>query len=352
MRVRRHRRTALAALAMVAVLLPGSVVAQGGGDRFPVVVDDWAYQLQGYDRDLGTVGASRYDLVVIDYARFGDAASEWPVATIEALKADGPCGRRVVLAYMSIGEAETYRFYWDDAWVDGRGRLTDRAPGFLGPFNPDFPDNYEVRYWRRDWQRILFGDRSGAAKSYLDRILDAGFDGVYLDIVDGFEHWGPRSVGGNGEQPRAAKRMVTLVRRIARYARDTRGRPDFLVVPQNGATIIAPAAHTYAADPEAAAERQRRRYFRVVDAIGAEDSFYFGDRDQNNRLDPQEETIALLDRFAGAGKTVLAIDYLTRAAKVRSFVGRALERGWVPYVSVRDLDRLTVPAAFPPSCGP
>jgi len=40
-----------------------------------------------------------------------------------------------------------------------------------------------VRYWDADWQALIYG-HSGA---YLDRILSAGFDGVYLDIIDGFE---------------------------------------------------------------------------------------------------------------------------------------------------------------------
>jgi len=32
-----------------------------------------------------------------------------------------------------------------------------------------------------EWQAIIF--------EYEDRILNAGFDGVYLDIIDGFEYW-------------------------------------------------------------------------------------------------------------------------------------------------------------------
>ncbi len=45
--------------------------------------------------------------------------------------------------------------------------------------------NYKVRYWEDGWQDIIFGNDN----SYLKKILDAGFDGVYLDIIDGFEYF-------------------------------------------------------------------------------------------------------------------------------------------------------------------
>ena len=51
--------------------------------------------------------------------------------------------------------------------------------------SPDWEGNYKVRYWEEDWQAIIYGD----ADSYLQKILDAGFDGVYLDIIDAFEYF-------------------------------------------------------------------------------------------------------------------------------------------------------------------
>ena len=35
------------------------------------------------------------------------------------------------------------------------------------------------------WQNIIYGNES----SYLTKISDAGFDGVYLDIIDAFEYY-------------------------------------------------------------------------------------------------------------------------------------------------------------------
>ena len=37
----------------------------------------------------------------------------------------------------------------------------------------------------RNWQAVIFGDND----AYLNRILAAGFDGVYLDIIDAYEYF-------------------------------------------------------------------------------------------------------------------------------------------------------------------
>ena len=79
---------------------------------------------------------------------------------------------------MSIGEAEDYRFYWDTAWESNE-------PEWLEGENPDWPGNYKVQYWEPDWQAIIFG----GPDAYLDIIIAAGFDGVYLDIIDAFEYF-------------------------------------------------------------------------------------------------------------------------------------------------------------------
>ncbi len=79
---------------------------------------------------------------------------------------------------MSIGEAEDYRYYWQDSWINN-------PPNWLEDENPDWEGNYKVRYWDKDWQSIIYGNDN----SYLKKIINAGFDGVYLDIIDAFEYF-------------------------------------------------------------------------------------------------------------------------------------------------------------------
>ena len=280
-------------------------------------VRSFAYQLQGAgvdDLDLGPLEGSDADLFIIDYSRDGSAERAFGRDEIASLQADG----RIVLAYLSVGEAESYRDYWEATWAPD-GQPGEDAPRWLGPTNPAWAGNYKVRYWDERWQAVVV--------EYLDRVIDAGFDGVFLDVIDAFEYFGPD--GALPERDDAASLMVQLVARIAEHAREQRARPRFLVVPQNGAPII-----------ELLGDEERERYFDAIDAIGAEDSFYFGARDEDNPLDVQGETLTQLRRFRRAGLLVLAVDYLTDATKVADFCARARAEGFVPLAAVRALDRL------------
>ncbi len=309
---------------------------------------NWGYQLQGHDLD--ELRDSMFDVLVVDYSTTGGADGELTATQVRALREDGPCGPRTVLAYLSIGEAEDYRYYFEEGWLGPDDNPAPGAPSWLGPTNPDWQGNYKVRYWHNGWQRVLWGKRSGPDRTYLDRIIDAGFDGVYLDIIDAFEYWGPRENDGNNEKRSSASAMVKFVKKLAAYARKKRGVRDFLVVPQNGSGLIAEWSYPDAAKPKKEAARQRRRYFRTINVIGAEDVFYSGNRDENNPYRPRKFRLELLDQFATAGKPVLAIDYLTDRTKIDRFWQEAGARGYVPYVARRELDRLTIPAGHAPTC--
>ena len=100
------------------------------------------------------------------------------VDDIASLKTKINGGNRLVIAYMSIGEAEDYRYYWQKEWKSS-------PPSWLAGENPNWLGNYKVRYWDLVWQDIIYGNDN----SYLKKILDAGFDGVYLDIIDAFEYF-------------------------------------------------------------------------------------------------------------------------------------------------------------------
>ncbi len=323
-------------------------------------VDDYAYVLQGDPvLDLASIAESDFDLVVIDYSEDGSADGEFSRQDIAALKAGG---QRIVLAYMSIGEAEVGRFYFDNAWVEpdpevdsnGPFELTDEAPDFLAPPNPLFPDNFKVRYWDPVWQEIIVTNPGGNPyigdqDSYLDRIVDLGFDGVYLDIIDAYEYFGPAEINAGGPEERrdAAVLMIELVEAIKQHAEAVAGG-EFFVFPQNGAGLIDPQSYPDDIVPtgqtqQAYAAQMTDRYFAAIDGLGAEDTFYFGDDDEDNPFNPQTYVINLLDECRAAGLLVLAIDYLTDDEAIDDFYTRCRDRGWVPYAALRDLAELSTP---------
>ncbi|UCF95808.1 MAG: endo alpha-1,4 polygalactosaminidase [Spirochaetaceae bacterium] len=134
---------------------------------------------------LSDLRRTNYDLLVIDAFVEGAEGPEWlEREDIRLLKRKDNGGSRLVISYLSIGEAESYRYYWDRNWDRNRdGRPDAGSPAWLAGENPNWQGNYKVRYWDEQWQGILFG----SAESYLDQIILRDFDGVYLDIIDAFE---------------------------------------------------------------------------------------------------------------------------------------------------------------------
>lgn len=124
---------------------------------------------------INAVAATNYDVVIIDLFLNNEAFTSAEIAQLKH-KANG--GTRMLVCYMSIGEAEDYRYYWNTSW-------SANPPSWIAAENPDWPGNYKVQYWNTEWQGIIYQNND----SYLNKIINAGFDGVYLDIIDAFEYF-------------------------------------------------------------------------------------------------------------------------------------------------------------------
>ena len=294
----------------------------------------WGYQLQG--PDVRTLAASPYDVLVIDYSRDGSQDAAFTASDLAILKKKPDGSRRVVLSYMSIGEAEESRFYWNPAWIHKGGRRVAIAPGapkWLDSQNGEgWLDNFKVKYWDPDWQSVIIGPGM-----FLDRIIAAGFDGVYLDIIDGFEFFETRD-----RRKSARQDMITFVERIAKTARLK--RPDFLIVPQNGEELL-----------------QSSAYRAVVSAIGKEDIFYDQKKgvDINTRCTVDKRPDKMIrdvgeDLKLGLDDqiTVLSVEYLrddTRnVAEIPEAEKIIRKSGYIPYFADRKL-RALHPVSMPPA---
>jgi len=309
---------AISALALIILMLTGIVPADRGVRSAPLRsprqgrtwsdVHNWVYWL---DRpNLERIGGTSFNLAVIDYSYDGTEAGEFSLEEISTPK-QATCARKVV-SYLSIGEAEDYRWYWQPEWRPGH-------PEWIVEENPDWPGNYRVRYWDPEWQAIVF--------AYLDRILAAGFDGVYLDIVEAYQlpyAWGHR------------QDMVDFVVNIANYGRahSSEGQ-DFGVFPQNGEELG--ALH-----PE---------YLAVLNGIGKEETYYYA----MGRPVPWRDrlyTEALLDNFKQAGYSglVLTVDYTLRRRQVNLAYHRAAAKGYVEYCTHVNLDRMIIYPGHEPVC--
>ncbi|MBC3536611.1 endo alpha-1,4 polygalactosaminidase [Megasphaera hominis] len=126
---------------------------------------------------LAALRNTPYDVLVLDLeANDGTLTA----ADVASLKEKPQGGRRLVLCYLSVGEAATYRPYWQQEWQRQR-------PDWIAEANTAWPGSYRVRYWRPEWKHILYG----SPDAYLDRIMASGFDGAFLDVMDGWQSFLP-----------------------------------------------------------------------------------------------------------------------------------------------------------------
>lgn len=124
---------------------------------------------------IAAVSATNYDAILVDAFFDGEI---WSSSEVEQLKTKANGGKRLTISYMSIGEAEDYRYYW-------QADYGSNPPEWLSDVNPDWPGNYKVKYWFDSWKSIIYGSND----AYTDKLLEAGFDGAYLDIIDGYEYF-------------------------------------------------------------------------------------------------------------------------------------------------------------------
>lgn len=245
------------------------------------------YCLQSADYD--DLKQREFDIAVLDIDDCG--------LTTDQLKDIRSTGG-TVLSYLSIGEAEDYRSYWKEGWEEGE-------PSFIYEENPCWEGNYKVKYWEKAWQNII--------TSQLDKIIDRGFDGVCLDVVDAyvfFEYLGFDN---------AKEDMVELVKNISAYAKEKNN--EFLVIPQNAEELI-----------------DDKKYFDSIDGIGKENLFFVN----GDSLDQRTIDISLyyLKKVIASNKYVFIISYSDKEQERQKVIDSSIENGFHYFIGNRELDSL------------
>lgn len=115
---------------------------------------------------------TNYDLIFIDLYHNG---VQFKKEEIEQIKLKKNGAKRLVVGYMNTGAAEKYRNYWKRDWKINN-------PKWLKKPYKDYDQEVWVEYWNSEWQDIIYGNDD----SYVKKIVDSGFDGVYLDNVEAY----------------------------------------------------------------------------------------------------------------------------------------------------------------------
>jgi cysteinyl-tRNA synthetase len=274
-------------------------ISYGIENLTPFVFDNFAYVING--ASIEELRRSDFDLLIIDYSFDGSQQNAYSAAQISSLKEAG----HTPIAYLSIGEAEDYRFYWNNDWYRN-------PPDWLGPENPNWEGNYKVKYWYTEWENII--------KEYITRIIAQSFDGVYLDVVDAFYYWGAETVAVPMDF--AAEKMIELVVGLYNYAKQT-ARGDFYLFIQNGLDIF---DFDY-----------QNKLSKALTGVGVESLFFLPDKN------PSEDTdyrLSYLTELRLQKKRVLVIDYLYEnppdLSIINTFISRCYSYGFFPYVADQD----------------
>lgn len=296
-------------------------------------VETWMYQLQRLEEPqaVAELAATGYDMLVIET---GDTLADSGYGLIDLephlrQKPDG--GKRLLVAYIDIGQAEDYRSYWADDWQ--APTATQRGyPDFILTLDPDgWPGNYPVAYWDSRWQALWTGPDGIVAD-----LAHKGIDGVYLDWVGAYEDEGVLAAAEAANIDPAAA-MLDFIGKIR-----TAGQiinPDFFVIAQNAPYLIDEAPQDYVS---------------VVDALAVEDTWFRGTADEDwnspdagdirNTYSGAYSTQGLLQQYAkvrAKGLPVFSVDYCVRKANADLIYATASAYQLIPLVTRVPLSHLT-----------
>lgn len=244
--------------------------------------------VQARDVDLAALGKTKYDLVIIDHSRDFPNGATYVPDDYAALR-NSPGGPKLAVAYLSIGRAQSSRYYWKPEW-------TATPPAWLGPKDPARGDSFQAKHWEIDWQRIVQG--------YVDRLIDAGYDGALLGGIDGYVYWQNQGEAGSREK------MITFVQELTLYARKRSGR--FVVLTSGGEELLADG-----------------RWLAAIDGIVRSEAYLDG---AARRAEAETKVIeGNLALAARAGKKVLILEATDRPAEADRIYARAKELGFLAY---------------------
>ena len=249
----------------------------------------WAYNIQDCDtgRQRDELVGTHFDLYVLEPVVTEKGQKNFAIKNLVNDIRQANIRNRgvdpIILAYIDIGQAEAWRWYYDESWEVG-------DPEWIVAADPDdWEDCYPVAYWYPMWENIVIYGNQG--RSMVEESLKAGFDGIYMDWVEGFSDDNViAKAEEDGIDPAVA--MFNFIEKIRNYARigSPNYKADYLVVAQN-------ASDLYQENPS--------RYRQLIDAIALEAIWYDGSGGFDTWSDPDGYNVLTNDIYPGWTEEVL-----------------------------------------------
>ena len=313
-------------------------------------VNQWLYliDVNVEPETIAQIAASAYDMVVLDFIPSEENNTDYPMAEVISQLHNAP-QPKLAIAYIDVGQAEDFRTYWQSGWGIG-------DPEWIITGDPDgWEGNFPVAYWYDEYRDIWLGE-----KGYLQAILEAGFDGVYLDWVEAYsdEDVAAYAIEDGAD---ARQEMIWWVGDIGDFGRSQ--NPDFIVISQNAAELA-----------------QSDEFVGMIDAISQEQVWFDGGADNDPpgdcplpRTDEAIDTDAYYDSLSAAcrdqydefpestlhvsseeylrdlklaqskGLIIFTVDYALEPDNINWTYETSRDLGFVPFVGGRALDRFVEP---------
>lgn len=251
---------------------------------FTTTPKKWYYQLQGYNDNLFNNIINSF--IVIDaFNEYGRPFSNFKIKQLAK--------KNRVFSYLSIGEAENYRPYF---------KKLDKS--LIMQENKNWDGNFTVKFWDHNWQRII--------DKYLYQIIDQGFEGVYLDIIDVFHRF--------KDEKHYAELMLKFIQHISKITKEK--NTNFSIILQNGVDII-----DYIDKP--------KMLLDSIDGISIE-AYLFNYKDNNKAvklIDKSDPMIKLIKQYKKANKLVLSVEYNLNSQQTKNYFKLAKYLGVIPLVT-------------------
>lgn len=268
-------------------------------------IEKWIYQLQGDPTGLSNRPARQTTLYVLDISLLEPNKN-----ILKTLSATAPSDPHRSLAYLSVGEAEEYRWYFQGI----------KQGGLLVSENKRFKKNHLLKFWDPQWRAVLY--------DYLQKIHDAGFNGVYLDLIDAYGRF-PKA-----EQALRATQMAELVIDLRAKMKSIWGNEPALLAIQNAPCLFL----------ELAAFKEfevQKKFLESFDLLALESTFYFGSNWQDNPWRPQTEVLSCVKKLQSQSlprKLILGVEYLTGRRQTAKALEALKKHGFLGLVTGRSLD--------------
>lgn len=299
-----------------------------------VNISTWMYQIQDlYAENIDILDDTDYDMLVVEPG-FNFKESPYDTSRITSSLVTKPNGdKRLLLAYIDIGQAEDYRDYWKDTWIaptkDDKG-----SPNFLISIDPDgWSGNYPVAYWDERWQNIWLEN-----KGIISKIAKEGFDGIYLDWVEAYDDEKVLEYA-QSQNIDAKKEMLNFIKKLKEKGREV--NPNFVVISQNAQYLL---------------DYNPNEYASIIDAIATEDTWFYGEGDGNwndndagdlegdERHNDDYSTINRIKqnkKYLDLGIPVFTVDYCISEDNAYTTYNKSRENGFIPIVTRVSLSKVT-----------